>query len=83
MKATYAVINGEEKLLFKDPKTDDGTKRSLRGKVKVYESNGSISYVDGLYNESIYDDDLLEDVFVNGKLVRDQSLSEIRAILNK
>lgn len=83
MKATYAVINGEEKLLFKDPKTDDGTKRSQRGKVKVYETNGSIAYVDGLYDESNYNDDLLQDVFVDGKLVRDQSLSEIRAILNK
>ncbi|MFJ8247055.1 hypothetical protein [Peribacillus asahii] len=28
MKATSAEINGEERLLFKDPKTDDGTKRS-------------------------------------------------------
>lgn len=82
MKATYAVINGEEKLLFKDPKTDDGTKRSQRGKVKVYETNGSIAYVDGLYSESNFNDDLLEDVFVDGKLIRDQSLSEIRAILN-
>lgn len=83
MKATYAVINGEEKLLFKDPKTDDGTKRSQRGKVKVYESNGSISCIDGLFNESDYSDDLLEDVFVDGKLVRDQSLTDIRAVLNK
>ena len=35
VKATYAVVNGEERLLFKDPKTDDGTKRSQRGMVAV------------------------------------------------
>ena len=35
VKATYAVVDGEERLLFKDPKTDDGTKRSQRGMVAV------------------------------------------------
>lgn len=35
VKATYAVVNGEERMLFKDPKTDDGTKRSQRGRVFV------------------------------------------------
>ena len=35
VKATYAVVNGEEHMLFKDPKTDDGTKRSQRGQVAV------------------------------------------------
>lgn len=35
VKATYAVVNGEERLLFKDPKTDDGTKRSQRGRIVV------------------------------------------------
>lgn len=35
VKATYAVVNGEERLLYKDPKTDDGTKRSQRGMVAV------------------------------------------------
>ena len=27
--------NGEERMLFKDPKTDDGTKRSQRGRIVV------------------------------------------------
>lgn len=35
VKATSATVNGEERLLFKDPKTDDGTKRSQRGRVVV------------------------------------------------
>lgn len=87
MKATYAIINGEERMLFKDPKTDDGTKRSQRGRVVVFKNpnNGQITYVDGLNKEkedSMSDVNLLETVFENGKLVRDQSLSEIRQILH-
>lgn len=35
VKATAATVNGEERMLFKDPKTDDGTKRSQRGRVAV------------------------------------------------
>ena len=35
VKATYAVVNGEERMLFKNPKTDDGTKRSQRGRIVV------------------------------------------------
>lgn len=86
MKATYAVVDGEERLLFKDPKTDDGTKRSQRGLVAVTKVNGEIVYDDGLnretYEASFASRDLLEPVFVDGELVRDQSLSEIREILH-
>ena len=28
-------VDGEERMLFKDPKTDDGTKRSQRGRIVV------------------------------------------------
>ena len=89
-KATYALINGEEKLLFKDPKTDDGTKRSQRGMVAVVQNDyytPNIETIDGLYKEdydSQYADiDLLETVFLNGELKRDQSLSEIRELLKR
>lgn len=82
MKATYAVIDGEEKMLFKDPKTDDGTKRSQRGLVAAVKIGDEIDYEDGL-NQKIYDAnfsriDLLEEVFIDGKLLRDETLTEIR-----
>lgn len=88
MKATYSIVNGEEKALFKDPKTDNGTKRSQRGIVAVVkkpvEDNDEIVFVDGL-NSFTYKEfekyDLLEPVFLDGKLLRDQSLQEIRGIL--
>ena len=82
MKATYAEINGEPKLLFKDPKTDDGTKRSQRGKVHVHYKDNEITYVDGLTNENeIKMRNLLEVVFEDGKLIREQRLNEIRELV--
>ncbi len=35
VKATYAVVDGEGKELFKDPITDNGTKKSARGLLRV------------------------------------------------
>ena len=92
LKSTLAVINGDEKQIFKDPKTDDGTKKSQKGKVVVYREPGTeeIKLKDGFsLNESIYlqvdgknvDLDLLTEVFRDGKLLVDQKFSEIRARL--
>lgn len=83
MKATYAKINGEEVMLFKDPKTDDGTKRSQKGRVVVLKNpiDGKLDYIDGL-NKDDTDfyraADLLQPVFENGNLLINQSLTEIR-----
>ncbi|UGO51265.1 nicotinate phosphoribosyltransferase [Bacillus phage vB_BanS_Skywalker] len=83
-KATYAVVDGEERMLFKDPKTDDGTKKSQRGRVHVHHNHeGKITFVDGLTKVmAIKTPDLLEVVFRNSELVREQSLSEIRELLH-
>lgn len=40
MKATYAEINGQPTTLFKNPKTDDGTKKSHKGLLKVVREQG-------------------------------------------
>lgn len=86
MKATHAVVNGAERLLFKDPKTDDGTKRSQRGMVAVTKVDGELHYTDELdmhtYHTNFRLIDQLEVVFEDGELKRDQSLSEIRNILH-
>ena len=82
LKATYTVIDGKEKFIFKNPKTDSGIKKSQKGMVVVVEGFGKLRVTDCLTKEQreqlkVYD--LLEDVFIDGKLVRDESLSEIRA----
>jgi nicotinamide phosphoribosyltransferase len=81
VKATYAVVNGEERLLFKDPITDPG-KRSQRGLVALVKIGDELHYEDGL-TQKVYDAnfariDQLEVVFEDGKLLRDESLAEIR-----
>lgn len=35
MKATYVEVNGEGRAIFKDPKTDNGTKKSAKGLLRV------------------------------------------------
>lgn len=85
-KATYAEIDGKPILVYKDPKTSDGLKKSQKGMVRVYkDENGELQFIDGITvgqvvtdNLKLSDFDLLETVFVDGKLVRNHTLEEIR-----
>ncbi|MBW3699357.1 nicotinate phosphoribosyltransferase [Bacillus aerophilus] len=84
MKATYTVVNGEERQIYKNPKTDDGTKKSQKGLTAVVKQGNELKLVDELNrveHRKISDDDVLEEVFVDGRLIRNQSLSEIRHLL--
>ena len=84
VKSTYSVVNERERFLFKDPKTDDGTKRSQRGMVAVLE-NGT-RFVDELkffdYQELAHKDELKE-VFRNGELFTSITLDKIRENIDK
>lgn len=82
LKSTLCFINGQEHLIYKDPKTDNGVKRSQRGKVAVQkDAEGKIICIDGLKMHYNVKGDLLEPLFLNGKLLRTDSLSSIRARL--
>ena len=77
MKATYGEVNGEPRNIFKDPKTDDGTKKSAKGLLSVDKENGELV----LKDECTWEEEkqgLLQTVFENGKLVNEQSLAVIR-----
>ncbi|GAA0778945.1 nicotinate phosphoribosyltransferase [Clostridium subterminale] len=81
LKATHAVIGGEEKFIFKAPKTDkDNFKKSQKGMCYVYKDGEEILYKDELTlkEQAEFKDNLLELVFKDGKLIKDYSLSEIR-----
>lgn len=73
VKSTYGVVDGKGRVIFKDPVTDTGTKKSARGLVNVYKGT--------LHDEQLFIDDKsdLKTVFMNGKLLKDFSLSEIRS----
>ena len=78
MKATAGVVDGELREIFKDPATDDGTKRSARGLLAVSETaDGSFTLEQRSSWEAI-DNCAFETVFVDGRLVRDESLATIR-----
>lgn len=94
MKATYIEVKQEDGStkgipIFKDPITDDGTKKSAKGLIQVKEileiTGNSLKHKDYLYfDEQDKEDEevgQLEVVFYNGKLVKDWTLSEIKQTL--
>lgn len=81
IKSTACVIDGKEKQIFKDPKTDDGIKKSQKGKVRVYKTNGKITFSDGHSLDSELSTDLLKPIFLNGEELGTQTFAEIRARL--
>lgn len=78
MKATWCQVNGEDREIFKDPKTDDGVKKSLKGLIKVNLVDGKYVATDQVTKEEEDMDNQLETVFINGELVVRHSLEEIR-----
>lgn len=77
MKATYGIVNEQELEIFKDPITDDGTKRSKKGLLAVYDQDGEIICEDQV-NFFSEQGGLLKEVFVNGALKIKYSYDEIR-----
>lgn len=78
MKATYGEVNGEGRAIFKDPITDDGTKKSAKGLMKITLENGNYQ----LHDEVSWDEEKtgeLKEVFRDGKLTHTTTLAEIRS----
>lgn len=72
MKATYAEINGQGRAITKNPITDDGTKKSHSGILKVIKVNGSHGYSykvlqDQTWEQFHQEDNELKLVFKNGE----------------
>jgi nicotinamide phosphoribosyltransferase len=82
VKATFAKIAGEDREIFKAPKTGDGTKNSAKGLVAVYkDAQGEFFLKDQVSWHEVNNCEL-QTVFDNGKLVNEVTLAEIRARLN-
>lgn len=77
MKATSGVVSGERRDIFKDPKTDSGTKRSAKGLLRVDIQDNELVLFDQQTEEQ-ENQGLLETVFLDGKITKPVSLSEIR-----
>jgi nicotinamide phosphoribosyltransferase len=81
MKATHGVVNGEHKDIYKDPKTDDGLKKSAKGLLMVYrDDKGDIKLKDQC-TQAEEQSGLLETVLHDGTYIT-ESLTTIRKRLN-
>lgn len=85
MKATNVTIEGDEKAIHKNPKTDSGMKKSLKGRIAVVENRDTGELV--AYDDSAADLretaqeiglDLLETVWKDGKFLREYTFDEVR-----
>lgn len=77
VKSTYGEVNGEPRVIFKDPITDNGTKRSARGLLRVDENLV-------LHDEQTWEEEktgLLKTVYKDGRAEWKEKLSDIRARL--
>ena len=80
VKTTYGEYEGKGFEIFKNPKTDNGKfKKSQKGLCRVYEENGELTYEDELNPETIKGkENLLQPVFINGNMVKEYTLREVR-----
>jgi len=70
LKSTLCEIDGTEHQICKDPKTDDGTKKSQRGRVAVLKNiDGTLKLSEGLSLKDKISGDQLVEVYRDGKLL--------------
>lgn len=84
MKATSGVVNGERRDIFKDPKTDSGVKKSAKGLLRVVHDDAAQKLV--LFDQQTEEEEqtgCLETVFLDGEVIKNVSLQEIRQRLHE
>lgn len=77
IKATFAVVNGEERELFKDPVTDPG-KRSHKGLVSLHRTPEGAYYTVDRQTAEQEQGGLLVEVYRDGKLLVSETFQGIR-----
>lgn len=82
MKATYGEVNHEPLEIWKDPITDNGTKKSAKGLLYVGKKENKY-YLEEQVDSNKEQGGWLMTVFNNGKLIKDYTLQEIRDNINK
>tara|TARA_R110002126_G_scaffold47605_2_gene133331 strand:+ start:177 stop:1661 length:1485 start_codon:yes stop_codon:yes gene_type:complete len=86
MKATYVEVDGEGREIFKDPITDDGTKKSAKGLLCVGQEDGEYILQDqvdwtGGEDGASENSGKLQTIFEDGEFKNLITLKEIRAKL--
>lgn len=81
IKATYAIVDDKPVNLFKNPVTDDGTKKSATGRLAVLKrANGELYLVQKatLEQEAVSE---LQPIWRDGQFLRKQTFAEVREVL--
>lgn len=79
VKATNIVKDGVSIPLFKDPKTDNGTKKSAKGYLRVVKTMNDYSLEDNVtFSEEQSFSNELKPLFVDGKFYNLVTFDEIR-----
>ena len=79
MKATYVEVEGEGREIFKNPITDDGTKKSATGLLSVFKSEDNLAYK--LYDHCDWETEAkgeLQTIYKNGQFENQTTLAEVR-----
>ena len=77
VKATSGIVNGERRDIFKNPRTDNGIKKSAKGLLRVEKEENNFVLYDRQTPEQ-EKQGALETVFCDGKLLKQESLANIR-----
>lgn len=81
MKATYAEVDGHGVNLFKNPVTDDGTKRSATGKLAVLTDEHGQYILREKASETELANSVLRPVWSDGRFIRRYTFDEVKANL--
>jgi nicotinamide phosphoribosyltransferase len=78
MKATYVEVDGEAREIFKDPITDDGTKKSATGLLHVTRHNENNYMLVDKVSWEVEANGELQTIYKDGQFQNETTLTEIR-----
>src|SRR5262249_27660056 len=77
IKSTWAKVDGKEHNLFKSPITDDGTKKSLTGRLAVLKEKHSYKIIERATPED-EKNSMLKPIWKDGHFIKRFSFQDIR-----
>lgn len=83
MKATYVEVNGEGREIFKDPITDDGTKKSATGLLHISKNPKGDYFLIDKVDWEIEAVGEMQTIYADGKFYNEITLEKIRENLKK
>ena len=78
MKATYVEVNGEGREIFKDPITDDGTKKSATGLLHISKNPKGDYFLIDKVDWDVEAVGEMQTIYEDGKFYNETTLEKIR-----